>query len=193
MEAAHWEDCIYDNDYEIFSDYPFTIRRKDNGFVVTPTNNGNGYLRIFLNGRPFYLHRVIAEQFIANPDNLPQVDHKNGRRDDYHLENLRFVSHKENANNLHSKNGIDYEFVDELENNTLVIDYVGDFIFENYYVNNSNIIYFDGNRYRILLKHPSGRQWSVRMRDVNGKIRSITKRRLEAAIEEIYGEHFDLD
>ena len=41
----------------------------------------------------FYLiHRLIALQFIPNPDNLPYVDHINGIRTDNRVENLRWVS-----------------------------------------------------------------------------------------------------
>lgn len=43
------------------------------------------------------LHRLIAEQFIPNPLNLPEVNHKNGITTDFSLSNLEWVTSKENT------------------------------------------------------------------------------------------------
>ena len=45
------------------------------------------------------IHILIAQAFIPNPENKPQVDHINTDRTDYRLENLRWVTPKENSNN----------------------------------------------------------------------------------------------
>ena len=45
------------------------------------------------------LHRIVAELFIPNPDNLPQVDHINGDRADNRVENLRWASRNQNQHN----------------------------------------------------------------------------------------------
>ena len=45
------------------------------------------------------IHRLIAEAFIPNPDNLPEIDHINTKRDDFRIENLRWVDKKTNRNN----------------------------------------------------------------------------------------------
>lgn len=47
------------------------------------------------------LHRIIATCFIPNIENKPYVDHINGVRHDNRIENLRWVTPKENANNKH--------------------------------------------------------------------------------------------
>jgi hypothetical protein len=44
-------------------------------------------------------HRAVAELFIPNPDNKPEVDHINRNKLDNRAENLRWVTHKENMNN----------------------------------------------------------------------------------------------
>lgn len=41
-------------------------------------------------------HRLIAQTFIPNPDNLPDVNHKNCIRDDNHVENLEWCTSKYN-------------------------------------------------------------------------------------------------
>ena len=49
--------------------------------------------------KQFYVHRLVAETFIPNPDNKPEIDHINTDYLDNRVENLRFVTHKENMNN----------------------------------------------------------------------------------------------
>lgn len=43
------------------------------------------------------LHRLLAEAFIPNPDKKSFVNHKNGVKSDNRLENLEWVTHRENC------------------------------------------------------------------------------------------------
>lgn len=44
----------------------------------------------------FLIHRLVAEAFIPNPNNLPEVNHKNKNRQDNRVENLEWISRIDN-------------------------------------------------------------------------------------------------
>jgi len=57
-----------------------------------------GYLRVSLGReKQCYLHRLVAQAFLPNPELLPQVDHIDGDRQNNQLLNLRWVTAQQNA------------------------------------------------------------------------------------------------
>ena len=108
MTAIEWVPLNEFADYEIMNEYPFHIRRRDNKRIVSESLTAKGYLQVKLNGRKYAHHRLVAKQFIDNPDNLPEVDHINHNRTDNHIENLRFVSSSDNQINKSSFNSSTY-------------------------------------------------------------------------------------
>lgn len=72
--------------------------RKGRNITIRKNNFGYYETRLCKNGskKSVFLHRVIAEAFIPNPDNLPQVDHINGDKRDNRISNLRWVSRSQN-------------------------------------------------------------------------------------------------
>ena len=71
--------------------------------ILKPRKNHYGYLRfnLYKNGKSKTIsaHKLVAVTFIPNPENKPQVDHINAVKTDNTIENLRWVSAKENIRN----------------------------------------------------------------------------------------------
>ena len=103
-------------DYEIMTEFPFTIRRKSDHYEISESFNKGGYIQVHLNYKTYRKHILIAKQFIPNddPEHKTQVDHINHDRSDYHLSNLRWVSQSQNNENRSSHKGVEYEYVDDL-------------------------------------------------------------------------------
>lgn len=70
------------------------------GKILKHGKASNGYIKIELckNGKvkTFQLHRLLAQHFIDNPDNNPQVNHIDGNRSNFSLSNLEWVTAREN-------------------------------------------------------------------------------------------------
>ena len=93
----------------IIENYPnYTI--SDKGEIVNTNTNKelkgyirkDGYVIISLSkgGKKYkcYLHRLGAETFIPNPDNLPQVNHKDENKTNNCVSNLEWITPKDNCN-----------------------------------------------------------------------------------------------
>ena len=169
-----WIQCVVDNDYEIFDQYPYQLRRKSNKRIVTEGLNNCGYVQCAVNGNHYYKHRVIALQFIPNPNNHDFVDHINHVRSDNRVQNLRWVTGSENSKNKTSNIGVQYQYFDQIPNatNVIPVNIYGKHLFANYYYNSfDNCFYFDtGVGYRRLHigYYPNGSAF-VHAFDVNNK------------------------
>ena len=74
------------------------------------TNDHMGnYMQVILAvgsvNKPYLVHRLVAQAFIPNPDNLPQVNHIDGDKANNNIENLEWMTAQENMAHAH-KNGL---------------------------------------------------------------------------------------
>lgn len=73
------------------------VQTSTTGYKVVSLTQKDGQIK------QYKVHRFIAMHFIPNPENKPYIDHINTIRTDNRIENLRWVTHKENCNNIISK------------------------------------------------------------------------------------------
>lgn len=71
-----------------------------------------GYRHIIANRRNRNVHRIVAETFIPNPNNLPCVNHKDGNKLNNSVDNLEWCTHSENVIHAYST-GLEQRTCDE--------------------------------------------------------------------------------
>jgi hypothetical protein len=99
-----WKD-IPDSQYEVST--MGNVRRKGSAKCLKPQMCGR-YNGVDIRGEKYnkkqYCHRLVAQAFIPNPNNLPEVDHINNNRFDNHVTNLRWCSRSQNSANTQGRN-----------------------------------------------------------------------------------------
>ena len=59
-------------------------------------HNLRGYQTVGASLQPQYVHKMVAETWIDNPNHYKEVNHINGDKDDNRVENLEWVTHSQN-------------------------------------------------------------------------------------------------
>ena len=107
-----WRDIAgYEGLYQVSSDgkvrsvKKLVVRGNNSSYYkkeqdIKATDNGYGYLIVSLNKNAIrknhYVHRIVAEAFIPNPDNKAQVNHLDHNRKNNNVDNLEWVTCAEN-------------------------------------------------------------------------------------------------
>ena len=103
-----------------------TVMRKDGNprtfkeMILKPSLTGkksHRYFRVFLykkgKRKQKLIHRLLAETFLPNPDNLECVDHKNRNTQDNRLDNIRWSTQRNNCINCKVYGKIKHKFIYE--------------------------------------------------------------------------------
>lgn len=116
-EIENFENYFIYDDGSVFNS---STQKMLNGSI---SQHGYKYYRLSKNNKKtaVYAHRLVAEAFIDNPDNLPIVNHKDGNKLNNNISNLEWVSYSDNTNHFHhvlkktNKHSSQQKYTEDLE------------------------------------------------------------------------------
>ena len=113
MSERIWKTLVYNGDtydkFEVSTDGQ--LRNVKTGTIYKQTYGGNGYLQVVVSlgsrnkKKAFKIHKAVAETFIPNPENKPEVNHKNGNKNKNDVSNLEWMTSSENVQHAY-ENGL---------------------------------------------------------------------------------------
>lgn len=112
MQKEEWKDIPgYENTYQVSNlgrVRSLKYRKTNKTKILKISFFRTGYARVNLQkdkqSVSKLVHRLVAEAFIPNPDNKPEVNHINGDKSDNNIKNLEWMTSSENVKPLLEKN-----------------------------------------------------------------------------------------
>lgn len=122
LENEIWKEVnipnVNNNDKKYFVSNLGRFKSSKNIIMENYKINPNGYIRVFIYGKTYLLHRLISFMFIDNPENKQQVNHIDGNKTNNKVDNLEWVTNQENQ--IHKfKTGLGNNFTRKIGQYTL--------------------------------------------------------------------------
>ena len=96
---------------------------RDGKKPLKPEYTTKGYQRVTLssNGKvkKYFVHRLVAQNYISNPNNLPYINHLNHKRDDNRVENLEWISTQDNNRDRKNHTKLDLIKVEQIRKDSI--------------------------------------------------------------------------
>lgn len=112
-----------------------SLGRLRKGTILKPLKYKNGYLFVILfnnsERKQITVHRLVAEAFIPNPDNLDEINHKDEDKTNNRVENLEWCTHLYNCNYGTRNKRASVNKINNLEFSKPVVQYTLDGEFVN--------------------------------------------------------------
>ena len=168
-----WKNVIgYEGLYEVSN--KGNVRNVRRNTLLKLSKNKYGYIQVYLykNGirNGFKVHRLVAQAFIENPDNLPEVNHIDEDKINNRADNLEFCDRKYNNNYGHrTENAINTR----VKNGYADPDFIGFGLNEKDYMKEYNRIYRENNREKLI--EYSKRYYQEHKKELYEKNKEINK------------------
>lgn len=96
--TEHWKPVRDFDELYLVSDMGRVISLRS-GMQLSPGKTGYALVTLYKDDKRVVksVHRLVAEAFLSNPDNLPIVNHKDGNKQNNRLDNLEWCTQKENV------------------------------------------------------------------------------------------------
>jgi len=98
MFNSNWKAIVGTNNRYMVSDDGFVWDNNNQRLVNLVLNKG--YVSCSISGKTYLVHRLVGQAFIPNPDNKPQINHKNAIKSDNTVINLEWCTAQENMDHV---------------------------------------------------------------------------------------------